>query len=452
MIRFKLLALGFLFFGLTVNAQLSVVKINGVLSSSDGGTALNGPGTIINLMSYKMGEGYFGAKVDSNGNFTYSVSINQTTLYNLKYGGFKMEVLLCPTEPEIKIEIKADSAEVKSMKVVGSHEYDAYREFKHADKAFKDKLHTLLVGCAKDKGCAQQLKKESEEFNKSLVQLSQTYKGTFAGDVLAPMDQMPEINTALPVIAQLREHFFDKANLSDAAIYTTSDMSYNLSEYLDDIADTTANGRKNFIEAMYAKTKNNAGGQRELISMFLADFMEGNREDYMTSLSNWAEGHTQLATEQPVLAMRFKKLALAVPGKPASEVTGTDVNDQEAKLSSVFKEQKLTLLLFWASDCPHCRASMPEITKMYEQYHSKGLEIFAVSLEGDKEKWKQFMTEKKLPWKNALLNRHDFSPNDYFLQFTPTLVLIDQKGVILHRFMSIAQFDKAIGKILSSKK
>ena len=425
------------------------IKINGTIVTENG-APFDGRGNAINLVSYKMGEGYFSSTIDSVGKFGFTFGITQTVLYELKYGGLKMEVLLCPTEPEVKIQIKTDGKEVKSMKVVDSKEYEAYRQFKHLDKAYKDKLHTLLADCGgKDKDCVRKIKKETDDFNALLEYLREAHKGTFAAEVLAPMDEMPEINTWKPIVAQLREHFFDKANLFDPSVYVTPDINYNLSEYLDDIADTTAKGRMVFIDALNDKTKGDKNGQKELISLLLTNFMDGDRENYLWTLSHWASGYALLPQEQPVLDMKLKMLAKTVPGMPASEVTGTDTSNQLLKLSSIIKKNKLTLLIFWGSDCPHCRAAMPEFIKIYEQYHARGLEIFGVSLEQNKVKWKQFVTEKKLSWTNVALTEHEFSPNDYFLQFTPTLALINQDGIILHRFLSIADFSKSIGEILA---
>jgi thiol-disulfide isomerase/thioredoxin len=42
---------------------------------------------------------------------------------------------------------------------------------------------------------------------------------------------------------------------------------------------------------------------------------------------------------------------------------------------------------FWASWCVPCRGSIPHLKTIYNKYHSKGLEVIAVSIDEDKKAW-----------------------------------------------------------------
>lgn len=59
---------------------------------------------------------------------------------------------------------------------------------------------------------------------------------------------------------------------------------------------------------------------------------------------------------------------------------------------------KVKVIDFWASWCQPCRNENPRVVKMYEKYHSKGLEIFGVSLDTDKAAWEQAIADDELPW------------------------------------------------------
>ena len=50
---------------------------------------------------------------------------------------------------------------------------------------------------------------------------------------------------------------------------------------------------------------------------------------------------------------------------------------------------KATLIDFWAAWCRPCRAENPNVLKVYNKYHDKGLNIIGVSLDKTAEAWKR---------------------------------------------------------------
>ena len=93
---------------------------------------------------------------------------------------------------------------------------------------------------------------------------------------------------------------------------------------------------------------------------------------------------------------RIKSLTLTVPGAVAPDFKMNDVNGHPVSLADL--RGKLVLLEFWASWCSPCRAENPNLKKQYELYKSKGFEILAVSLDSDKDKWKDAIAKDGVPW------------------------------------------------------
>ncbi len=65
-------------------------------------------------------------------------------------------------------------------------------------------------------------------------------------------------------------------------------------------------------------------------------------------------------------------------GSTPSDFKAVDLNDQTLSLSQ-FKGKNVVLLDFWASTCPPCRKQIPHFKQIYKKYHSKGLEIIAIT-------------------------------------------------------------------------
>ena len=78
---------------------------------------------------------------------------------------------------------------------------------------------------------------------------------------------------------------------------------------------------------------------------------------------------------------------LLKPGTVAPDFQLATPDGKILKFSD-FSKGKYVVLDFWASWCPDCRKDAPEIVRMYEHFHPKGVEFLGVSFDIDKEKWK----------------------------------------------------------------
>lgn len=99
-------------------------------------------------------------------------------------------------------------------------------------------------------------------------------------------------------------------------------------------------------------------------------------------------------------------------------------------------ENKLTLVHFWESGnllCTeeNCYYYLPA----YEKYKDKGFEIYAISLDKDKESWVQGIEENHLPWIHVSDLKGRASPICIECNITkvPTSFLLDQDGEIIAR-------------------
>ena len=92
---------------------------------------------------------------------------------------------------------------------------------------------------------------------------------------------------------------------------------------------------------------------------------------------------------------------------------------------------KPVLISFWASDCPECLKEIPVFTELYQQYHSKGLEIIAVAMPYDPPNHVLAIhKEKQIPYPIALDLDAEVTHAFDDVQVTPTTFLINPAGAI----------------------
>ena len=102
---------------------------------------------------------------------------------------------------------------------------------------------------------------------------------------------------------------------------------------------------------------------------------------------------------------RFGYLELEAKIRNAAEigypdVVLPDVNAEKIRLSEV--DAEVIMLYFWsATDANQKMFNLDVLKSLYEDYHSKGFEIYQVALDPDKTGWAQVVKQQNLPWINV---------------------------------------------------
>jgi peroxiredoxin len=92
---------------------------------------------------------------------------------------------------------------------------------------------------------------------------------------------------------------------------------------------------------------------------------------------------------------------------------------------------RVILVNFFASWCPPCKLEMPAMQKIYDEYQSSGLEIYAITnMQQDNLTDIQLMIQSSGATFPILLDQNGTLYNEYAIQALPTTFLIDSEGRI----------------------
>ena len=94
---------------------------------------------------------------------------------------------------------------------------------------------------------------------------------------------------------------------------------------------------------------------------------------------------------------------------------------------------KVTIVDFWASWCGPCRAENPNVVALYNEFHSKGLNIVGVSLDKDAAKWKDAIAKDKLTWTHVSHLKFWDEPIaiQYEVESIPATFILDASGKVV---------------------
>lgn len=94
---------------------------------------------------------------------------------------------------------------------------------------------------------------------------------------------------------------------------------------------------------------------------------------------------------------------------------------------------RVVLVDFWATWCTPCREKLPEIQKLYDQAHARGLEIVGVSFDDDLRGLAAFVKKHRMPWLQVADGRGwEGSPQarQFGITSLPSMWLVDRQGVL----------------------
>jgi peroxiredoxin len=142
---------------------------------------------------------------------------------------------------------------------------------------------------------------------------------------------------------------------------------------------------------------------------------------------------------------KMKKLNI---GSLAPEIKLNSPEGKEIALSSL--RGKIVLVDFWASWCGPCRKENPNVRKIYADYHSKGFEVFSVSLDKDKSAWTKAIADDKLTWTHVSdLGYWQSSVVPlYDIKGIPMTVLLDKEGKIVAKNLRGEQLAAKVAELL----
>lgn len=109
------------------------------------------------------------------------------------------------------------------------------------------------------------------------------------------------------------------------------------------------------------------------------------------------------------------------------------------KLSDI--KSPYTVIVFGGSWCPKCTEELPAISKNYDKWKSKGVEVIFIALEEDKKAFADFSARFPFPSYSDLKKWESNIVKDYYVFSTPTMFLLDNKREIILRPNSVNQMD-----------
>ena len=115
---------------------------------------------------------------------------------------------------------------------------------------------------------------------------------------------------------------------------------------------------------------------------------------------------------------------------------------------------KYVLLDFWASWCPDCRKDIPNVQRMYEKFCPQGVEFIGVSMDTDRDKWKEAVEKYGIRYTQVseLVKFHDTQiASLYGVKWIPSMYLIDPQGKVVLATVMADKMERTLTELFAPK-
>tara|TARA_R110001583_G_C5567977_1_gene401775 strand:+ start:109 stop:1101 length:993 start_codon:yes stop_codon:yes gene_type:complete len=224
----------------------------------------------------------------------------------------------------------------------------------------------------------------------------------------------------------------------------TGSESENLSFSLHQKIDTLPRNERQKAEMEFVKNNQNSIVSASMLSLYSTTWGKETTKELYEQFSE--ENKNSKFGEEITKYIELNKEPKI--GEQFADFESENQNGELKKLSNL--KGKVVLLEFWASWCGPCRQENPNLVKTYEKFNPKGFEIFAVSLDEDKESWLKAIEKDSLNWEHVsdLKGQRNEASLIYGINGIPDNFLIAENGEIIGRNLRGEKLNQKLKEIL----
>ncbi len=393
-------------------------------------------------------------------------------VYLVVYPQMRYFELLMGDDQEFSVEADTENF-LETLKFTGSEENTAFLEYQRflvkknkENQRLKEEQKKHITNTDSLFIIQDQLDKNDQLVKDYVKELNKKYPGSFLVDLLNAMtppekpdvvipDNVPNRDSLSMVLTYgyLRDHFFDNVNFADEKLIRTPVLESKMKQYFNNILIQIPDSVIPPLDRVVMMAKANGEMYKYSVIFLLNNFLESNimgmdevfvhvaEKYYLSGEAPWADSAYIEKLYERVLSIRPNLIGRKAPDLKMETITGewVDLHEEEAPYM---------VLYFWEPNCGFCKKATPKLKEIYNKYREKGLKVFAVDTQGNKEEWKKYVDENGLDWINAWdPNNQTFFRTFYDVYSTPTMYLLDKNKIIIAKRIDMDSLGKMLEQL-----
>ncbi len=426
-------------------------------------------------LTYTYGDTYMVVDTSEvkNGAFSFKGDEKLPEALYVVAGSSKNKLIDLIISNDTKFSFKGDSKNLnETVKIKGSKEnkkFYKYIQYISRQNKLMQSLRDSISRVSNDSVLKSKLTRELTEMDANVSNYQHDFiqedpTSFLSKFILASMPvQMPQELDSASREARYnyyKNHYWDHVDFSDDRMLNTPFLYSMWERYLDKTLYPIPDSINKEIDLLFDQMLPSGEMYNYLLGKTIYKYETSKVMGYDAvfvhiALNYFKKGKTAKYNKTVVknIIERGETLEKILIGKIAPNIVAQDSSKQIKQLRDI--KADYTVLVFWDSECGHCKKELPIINKFYIENKDKyNLEVYAVSTDSSVVKWKNFINEKEYDWINVLgkWSAAPFYKDVYDIYSTPVLYMMDEnKKIIGKRFGAeniekVIEFDQRVNK------
>ena len=324
---------------------------------------------------------------------------------------------------DIRCDVKNPGA---TLSFKGSDENQRFLEYQRKWKVLQEEAVSLSSGL-RDSSLSvkeaalrkEKLAAQEKRMKEYLHQTAETNRGTLLGaiarSIIPPEPYVPvlppgtanrdSVSRLLSYI-HYKDHFFDNVDLTQPGLIRSPILGGRLEQFFRQVVIQMPDSIIMEADRLLGKSAVNDDVYQYVTVWIMNRYASSEIMGHDAVVVHLADkvylaGKAPWATKEYLaeLEKRVGRLRPNLIGQKAPELLMNSFAGHYVSLYDV--EADYTIVYFWEPDCGHCKVATPLLRDYYKANRNKGIEVFAVCTQHDREKWEKYIVDHGLSWING---------------------------------------------------
>lgn len=245
-------------------------------------------------------------------------------------------------------------------------------------------------------------------------------------------------------------YFFDNIDFTDSHLLNTPILEQKMGFYFRQMVPPLVDSIKVRANQVIRKAKANNEvynwAVRYLYQLYRESPIPGNNEVYNFIGEQYILKEPKRWNDAAFVEKVRERVAKAKLNPVGSPATNPKLQTPEGKTLELYSiEASKTILYFFNPGCEACHAVTEKLDKIYQQYKSKGIQVFAVYVDRKRDEWLSYISTKGLDW----INVYDPTGSEgieqkYDIYAIPMIYVLDQDKKVIVKDVPVERLEDLI--------